>query len=108
MSHDMLSKNFEMLMYDGIQYLDQSNVSQFTQNNSLPTKGNLSYFGQNYSTSCFMIHSARIFLRFFWHNGAQYIDKSNVNFPKKNLLLEHYRPNLAQKYTTCIINCSDF
>ena len=31
MSHDMLSKNFEMLMYDGIQYLDQSNVSQFTQ-----------------------------------------------------------------------------
>ena len=27
MSHDMLS----MLSYDGIQYLDQSNVSQFTQ-----------------------------------------------------------------------------
>ena len=44
MSHDMPSKNFEMLMYDGIQYLDQftqkSNVSQFTQKNSLPTKGN--------------------------------------------------------------------
>ena len=30
-SHDMLSENFEMLYYDGIQYLDQSNVSQFTQ-----------------------------------------------------------------------------
>ena len=24
MSHDMLSENFEMLQYDGIQYLDQS------------------------------------------------------------------------------------
>ena len=31
MSYDILSKNFEMLLYDGIQYLDQSNVSQFTQ-----------------------------------------------------------------------------
>ena len=31
MSHDMLSKNFEMLLYVGIQYLNQSNVSQFTQ-----------------------------------------------------------------------------
>ena len=30
-SHDMLSKNFEMLLYVGIQYLNQSNVSQFTQ-----------------------------------------------------------------------------
>ena len=27
----MLSKMFEMLLYDGIQYLDQSNVRQFTQ-----------------------------------------------------------------------------
>ena len=27
----MLSKIFEMSWYDGIQYLDQSNVSQFTQ-----------------------------------------------------------------------------
>ena len=32
MSHDMLSENFEMLQYDGIQYLDQSvPISQFTQ-----------------------------------------------------------------------------
>ena len=31
MSYDILSKNFEMLLYDGIQYLDQSNVCQFTQ-----------------------------------------------------------------------------
>ena len=28
--NDMLSKILEMLSYDGIQYLDQSNVSQFT------------------------------------------------------------------------------
>ena len=27
----MLSKIFEMSWYDGIQYLDQSNISQFTQ-----------------------------------------------------------------------------
>ena len=32
MSYDILSKNFEMLLYDGIQYLDQGNVSQLTQN----------------------------------------------------------------------------
>ena len=31
MSHGMLSKIFEMLSYDGIQYLDQSNNGQFTQ-----------------------------------------------------------------------------
>ena len=31
MSYDILSKIFKMLPYDGIQYLDQSNVSQFTQ-----------------------------------------------------------------------------
>ena len=31
MSYDILSKNFEKLLYDGIQYLDQSNVGQFTQ-----------------------------------------------------------------------------
>ena len=31
MSYDIVSKNFEMLLYDRIQYLDQSNVSQFTQ-----------------------------------------------------------------------------
>ena len=31
MSYDILSKNFEMLLYDGIQYLDQRNISQFTQ-----------------------------------------------------------------------------
>ena len=48
------------------------------------------------------------FFEIFWNNGAQYIDKSNVNFPKKNLFLEHYRANLAQTYTNCIINCSDF
>ena len=31
MSHGMLSKIFEMLSYDRIQYLDQSNNGQFTQ-----------------------------------------------------------------------------
>ena len=31
MSQGMLSKIFEMLSYDGIQYLDQSNNGQFTQ-----------------------------------------------------------------------------
>ena len=31
MSYDILSKNFEMLLYDGIQHLDQRNASRFTQ-----------------------------------------------------------------------------
>ena len=31
MFYDILSKNFEMLLYDGIQRLDQSNISRFTQ-----------------------------------------------------------------------------
>ena len=31
MSHGMLSKIFEMLSYDRIQYSDQSNNGQFTQ-----------------------------------------------------------------------------
>ena len=30
-SHDMLFEKFEIFYYDGIQYLDQSNVCQFTQ-----------------------------------------------------------------------------
>ena len=30
-SHDMLFKKFEIFYYDGIQYLDQSNVCQLTQ-----------------------------------------------------------------------------
>ena len=30
-SHDMVFEKFEIFYYDGIQYLDQSNVCQFTQ-----------------------------------------------------------------------------
>ena len=30
-SHDMLFEKFEIFYYDGIQYLDQSNVCQFSQ-----------------------------------------------------------------------------
>ena len=30
-SHDMPFEKFEIFFYDGIQYLDQSNVCQFTQ-----------------------------------------------------------------------------
>ena len=39
MYHDMLSKNFEILKsYDGIQYLDQSNVSQSTKKRPFQAK----------------------------------------------------------------------
>ena len=38
LSDDMLSKIFEMLSNDGIQYLDQSKVSQFTQKISFQAK----------------------------------------------------------------------
>ena len=95
----MLFKIFEMLSYDGIQYLDQSNVSQFTQ--KLPGRdsrqGQLIWFWR------------KLIFKILWHNWAQYVDKSIVSqFSKKNLLLEQYGPNLAQNYTTCIKCSRDF
>ena len=103
MSYDILSKNFEMLLYDGIQYLDQSNVSQFTQKTPFHARAIdliLAKIIQPYDSL------SENFFEILWHNGAQYLDKKNVGqFSKKNLLLEQYGPNLAQNYTTCI-NCS--
>ena len=103
MSYDILSKNFEMLLYDGIQYLDQSNVSQFTQKITFHARAIdliLAKIIQPYDSL------SENFFEILWHNGAQYIDKSNVSqFSKKNLLLEKYGLNSAQNYTTCI-NCS--
>ena len=90
MSYDILSKNFEMLLYDGIQYLDQSNVSQFTQKIPLYAKAIgliLAKIIQPYDSP------SENFFEILWHNGAQYIDKSNVSqFSKKNLLLENMGP----------------
>ena len=72
----MLSKNFEILKsYDGIQHLDQSNVSQFTKKRPFQAKAIdlilvkiiQLMFHDSLSENCFEI---------LWHNGAQYIDKS--------------------------------
>ena len=103
MSYDILSKNFEMLLYDGIQYLDQSNVSQFTQKITFHARAIdliLAKIIQPYDSL------SENFFEILWHNGARHINKSNISqFSKKHLLLEQYGPNLTQNYTTCI-NCS--
>ena len=92
-----------MLLYDGIQYLDQNNVSQFTKKIPFHAKAIdliLAKIIQPYNSL------SENFFEILWHNGAQYIDKSNFSqFSKKNLLLEQYGPNLTQNYTT-FINCS--
>ena len=85
MSYDILSKNFEMLLYDGIQCLDQSNVSQFTQKIPFHARAIDLILAK-------IIHPydslSEKYFEIFWHNGEQYIDKSNVSkFSKKYLLL---------------------
>ena len=106
MSYDILSKNFEKLLYNGIQYLDQNNVSQFTQKIPFHVKA------INFILAKVIQPYDSLFENFFGilcHNGAQHIDKSNVSqFSKKNLHLEQYGPNLAQDYRTCINCSSDF
>ena len=103
MSYDVLSKNLKMLLYDVIQYLDQSNVSQFTQKILVHARAIdliLAKIIQLYDSL------SETFFEILWHNGARYIDKSKISqFSKKHLLLEQYGPSLTQNYTTCI-NCS--
>ena len=49
----------------GVQYLDQSYVSQFTKKNSLLGKGQFRpNLGQNYTILYLMIHSLGMFLKF--------------------------------------------
>ena len=51
-SHDMLSEDFEMLQYDGIQYLDRTYRKKFTQ--KVPSrKGQLIPFGPTLSNLIF-------------------------------------------------------
>ena len=93
-----------MLKYDGIQYLEQSNVSQFTQKFTFDAR-RIDLIWARIIPSHLMfhdslsVHSPEI-LR---HDGAKCIDKSDVSkFSKKNLLLEHYGPKLAKNDTSCI------
>ena len=68
MSYDILSKNFEMLLYDGIQYLDQSNVSQFTQKIPFHARAIdliLAKIIQPYDSL------SENFFEILWHNGVQ-------------------------------------
>ena len=97
-SHDWLSKNFEM-QYDGVQQLDQSNISQFAKKSSLFGQGQ---FGLNLSKNmqpCLMIHSLRI----CWKFCGMMMDQTNValvNFPK-NFLFQTSRNSckMVQHYS---------
>ena len=56
---------------------------------------------------CLMIHSMRIFLKFYHIIGHNRQTKVALVKFLKNLLLGQYGPNLAQTYTTLLlINCS--
>ena len=94
-SHDMLFEKFEIFYYDGIQYLDQSNVCQFTQNIFFdarvivpfePKLTNL-IFHDSLSEKCVGVS---------WHFEKQYIDKSNVS---QFSFWDNMGPILAQNYT---------
>ena len=88
-----------MLLYDMIQYLDQSNVSQFTPKIPFHAK-----------TMDFILvkiiqpyHSlSENFFEILCHNGAGYIDKSNVSqFSKKSLfgaMWTEFGPTLHNLY----------
>ena len=82
MSHDVVSKIFEMLSYDGIQCLDQNNVS-------LPKKfpsrqGQLIRFRPKLPNLMFHDSFSEKFFEISWHNGVQCIDKNKVSqFSKK-------------------------
>ena len=106
-SHDMLFEKFEIFYYDGIQYLDQSNVCQLTQK-SPSTQRLLIPFGPKLSNLIFHDSLSENFFEVLWHFETQYIDKSNVSkfsfwnnmgplWPKITLLtaLETFRNILA-------------
>ena len=94
MSYDILSRNFEMLLHDGIQYLDQTNVSQFTPKITFHARAIdliLAKIIQPYDSL------SENFLKILWHNWAQYIDKSNVSqFQKKIPFWSNMGPILPQ------------
>ena len=77
-SYDMLSEKFEIFYYDGIQYLDQSNVCQFTP--KIPsTEGKLIPFEPKLSNLIFDDSLSENFFEILWHFWTQYIDKSNIS-----------------------------
>ena len=89
MCHDWLSKNFEM-QYDGVQQLDQSNISQFARKVLFLGKGNLGPAQSKDMQPCLMIHSLRIYLKFCGTMRLQ-TNVILVTFPK-NFLFGQYRP----------------
>ena len=94
----MLSKIFEILSYDGIQYLDQSNVSQFTQ--KLP--------GRDSRQGQLIWFLRKLIFKILWHNGAQYVDKSIVSqFSKKNLLLGSNMGLIWPKIVQLVLNAQE-
>ena len=91
MSHDWLSKNFEM-QYDGVQQLDQSNISQFAKKVPFLRKGNLGPV-----CPCLMIHSLRIYLKFCGMMRHQ-TKVALVTFPKKFLFWAIYTTNCSREF----------
>ena len=69
MSHDMLCKIFEMLLYDGIQHLDQSNVSQFTQKVPFQAKA-IDPISVKIIQPYVSWFTRENFFEILWHNGA--------------------------------------
>ena len=94
-SHDWLSKNFEM-QYDGVQQLAQSNISQFAKKSSLSAKGQ---FGSSLSLSHDSL-SENIF-EVLCHDEA--LDKSSLSHFSKKFPFWAIQAHLAENYTT---NCS--
>ena len=78
MSHGMLSKIFEMLSYDGIQYLDQSNNGQFTQK-ILFQANTIDLVWPKLSNLMFDDSLSENLFETLCHSGTQYMDKSNVS-----------------------------
>ena len=110
MSHDMLSENFKMLQYVGIQYLDQSNVSwPVSLSKKLPCCRNSNFpnLGHNYQSLCFMmIPPLTIFLKFC--DTMEDNTQTKVTFSKQFSKKPPYGAKCAQfgpkqNYTTFLI-----
>ena len=74
--HDMLPENFEMLQYDGIKYLDQSNVSQFTQ--KIPFQARVVDPIWTKIIQLYIPWLWEFFLEILWHDGAKITLWSNM------------------------------
>ena len=78
------------MQYNGVQQLDQSNISQFTKKIPFLGKGNLGPIWSKIMQPCLIIHSLRIFLKICGMMRHQ-TKVALVTF-SKNFLFGQYRP----------------